>query len=157
MNEFLNAYFYLPETVLCVKIDQKNEKATKNKAIFYFDDGSIYKGEFKDGKQHGNGILTWLSGDKYEGGWLDGKKHGNGRLDLTDGEKHIGQFRDDKKNGKGICYTKEGNSHEGDWLDNKRHGHGIIQTADGSVKYSGIWIQGKPIFASDDTNMVFIP
>ena len=28
-------------------------------------DGSNYKGEYKDGKKHGNGIFRWNNGDFY--------------------------------------------------------------------------------------------
>ena len=37
-----------------------------------------YKGEWKDGKKHGQGILTYANGGKYEGEWKDNKKHGRG-------------------------------------------------------------------------------
>ena len=35
---------------------------------------SIYVGEVKDGKRHGNGTLTLPDGEKYEGEFKDGKQ-----------------------------------------------------------------------------------
>ena len=39
----------------------------------YYTDGSKYAGEFKDGKEHGQGTYTWSDGRKYVGGVKDGK------------------------------------------------------------------------------------
>ena len=35
--------------------------------IFTYDDGSIYEGEFEDGKVHGQGTYTWSDGTMYDG------------------------------------------------------------------------------------------
>jgi len=37
-----------------------------------------YLGEWKKGKFHGNGKLTWKDGSSYEGAWKEGLKHGHG-------------------------------------------------------------------------------
>jgi len=41
-------------------------------------DGAKYTGEWKKGKQHGQGTETYTNGDKYVGQWKDGKKNGQG-------------------------------------------------------------------------------
>ena len=45
-----------------------------------YEDGSIYSGAWKAGKQHGNGKMCYSGGKKrgnvYEGGWVDGMPHG---------------------------------------------------------------------------------
>ncbi|MDP6250197.1 MAG: hypothetical protein QGH26_05240 [Candidatus Pacebacteria bacterium] len=41
-----------------------------------FADEGKYVGEFKDGKQHGQGTYTHASGKKYVGEWKDGEFHG---------------------------------------------------------------------------------
>jgi len=41
-------------------------------------DGSVYNGEWEDGKRHGQGIYRYINGDYYDGEWKDGRKHGKG-------------------------------------------------------------------------------
>ena len=38
-----------------------------------YQDGSIYVGEWKDGKQHGKGTMTLPDGSKHEGIWKNGE------------------------------------------------------------------------------------
>ncbi len=41
--------------------------------LFFFLDGSIYEGYWKDNMAHGNGRLIHSDGDVYEGDWLNDK------------------------------------------------------------------------------------
>lgn len=41
-------------------------------------DKSEYKGNWKNDKFDGFGILKWENQDYYEGNWKNGKKHGEG-------------------------------------------------------------------------------
>ena len=43
-----------------------------------YPDGSIYEGDFHEGKRHGTGKYTYPNGDTYEGEWHQGQKHGKG-------------------------------------------------------------------------------
>jgi hypothetical protein len=76
------------------------------------DDDHGYKGEWKDDKYHGQGILIWEDGytfeeKKYEGEWKNRQKHGQGILYFPDGAKWVGEFRDDEF-WNGILYDKDG-------------------------------------------------
>jgi hypothetical protein len=42
--------------------------------VFNYADGSIYKGDWKDDKENGKGILVDKNGTEIEGEWLDGKR-----------------------------------------------------------------------------------
>ena len=76
--------------------------------IFNYPDGTIYKGKWKDGNKQGKGTLTFLYGDKYEGEWKDNKKNGQGKYIFSSGGKVVGEFRGGKDwNTKE--YDKEGN------------------------------------------------
>ena len=44
-----------------------------------YDDGGVYEGTFKDGKQHGTGTYRLPNGYVYEGEWVDGEILGKGR------------------------------------------------------------------------------
>jgi hypothetical protein len=67
-----------------------------------------YVGEWKDGKEHGQGTYTWSSGTKYVGEYKDGKHHGKGTKTWGKGEwegdKYVGQFKDNLFHGQGT-YT----------------------------------------------------
>ena len=39
-----------------------------------------YHGELKDGRMHGQGVLTFANGIVYEGPFVDGKREGMGRM-----------------------------------------------------------------------------
>lgn len=43
---------------------------------YVFADGTIYKGEWVNGRIKGKGVCIWNDGRRYEGEWLDNKKHG---------------------------------------------------------------------------------
>ena len=40
-----------------------------------YDNGGIYEGEFKDGKQHGRGTFRLPDGYEYTGEWFEGADH----------------------------------------------------------------------------------
>jgi len=41
-------------------------------------DGLFYRGEFREGKKHGKGILVWPNGNQYDGMFEDDLQHGIG-------------------------------------------------------------------------------
>ena len=42
--------------------------------IFRYKDGKIYKGEYRHGKQHGEGILIEVDKSKRKGEWVKGER-----------------------------------------------------------------------------------
>jgi len=61
---------------------------------FRYADGSVYEGEWKDGKRHGTGTCQYVDGNVYEGEWKDGKPHGRGRLRYADRTVYEGVWAD---------------------------------------------------------------
>ena len=58
----------------------------KNKVFFLREENGV-----------GQGTFTYSDGNKYEGEWKDGKKHGLGTLTFFNNvRKWIGEFREDK-------------------------------------------------------------
>ena len=56
--------------------------------------GNNYVGEFKDGREHGQGTYTG-AGTRYVGGWKDGREHGQGTwTSSSDGDKYVGEYKD---------------------------------------------------------------
>ena len=55
---------------------------------------SVYKGEVKNGKPNGLGIIIDIFSDKYVGEFKDGKENGYGTYTWFDGRKYIGEHKD---------------------------------------------------------------
>ena len=55
------------------------------KTVKEFPDGTRYEGEYRNGKRHGQGILTMPDGTRYEGAFRDGKPVDDGDDSDTDG------------------------------------------------------------------------
>ena len=64
-------------------------------------DNYIYKGEYKNNKRNGYGILLKIKNEKeikeYEGYWKDDKMHGKGEENLHDGTFYIGEWKNGKR------------------------------------------------------------
>ena len=86
--------------------------------MLFRSDGSVYEGDFLEGKFHGQGTYTFANGDYYTGAWENSKRNGYGIYQWTDGTRYEGQF-----------------------LDGKRHGQGTLTYANGAVE-SGLWENG---------------
>lgn len=86
----------------------------------------VYVGEFKEGKKHGKGVLT------YE----------EKRYQRKDPLCYEGDWKDDERNGYGIwkgyldCY-------EGEWKAGRYHGRGVLTTSDGNIYEGNIFVEGK--------------
>ena len=105
--------------------------------------GDKYVGEFKDSIRNGQGTYTFANGNKYVGEWKDGKNNGQGTYTFANGEKYVGEWKDDKNNGQGTFTFANGDKYVGEFKDNKRNGQGTYFRADGRIS-SGEWIDGKP-------------
>ena len=130
-------------------------------------DGTKYVGEFKDGKKHGQGIVTSPSGSKFVGGFKDDKTEGKGTftaLDVgiqvcnfsngtcngqgswifSDGSgTYVGEFKDGNLEGQGISTYGNGLKYIGEYKNNLPNGQGIFYNANGTVGQSGIFKDGN--------------
>ena len=78
--------------------------------------GYNYKGELLDGNRHGEGIYYYVNGDIYEGNWKNNKKDGEGTLVYqNDSRTYVGQFKNDLFNGWGTLHIIGGEKYEGEW------------------------------------------
>ncbi|CAK0869166.1 unnamed protein product [Prorocentrum cordatum] len=112
-------------------------------------DGSTYSGEVVNGLRNGHGEYTASDGvTKYVGQWRDGKRHGRGRLTYDpEGEAHYdGAWEDGQKHGFGCQVWPSGNRFEGQWKCGKMSGRGTMVWVDGGVveKFVGYWEDGHP-------------
>ena len=63
--------------------------------------GDGYAGEWKNGKQHGQGTAYFANGDVYVGAFRNDKIQGQGTLTFANGKKYVGEFRNGIFDGKG--------------------------------------------------------
>ncbi len=91
-----------------------------------------YKGEWKDGSFHGQGILREAWGAIYVGGFKDNLADGFGRQEEPDGTWWEGEIKNDKLNGKAIYVTSRGDRYEGIFKDGLLHGQGTYTTTKGA-------------------------
>ncbi|KAL9179935.1 hypothetical protein ACHAXT_007905 [Thalassiosira profunda] len=110
--------------------------------VVRYANGSVYKGELKDGKKHGQGKIKYSDGNVYEGKWKEGRKNGNGKFTWANGDAHEGEYKEDMKHGQGKYTWASGGVYEGGFKEGKRHGQGKYTWADGAV-YEGKWKDWK--------------
>ena len=99
-------------------------------------DGSVYVGEWLQGRRYGQGRLYTRAGGLMEGYW-NGLLHIEGREILTNGDSYEGGFREGKMQGYGRYEDfLRRNSYEGEWVQNCQLGRGREDIEDGST-YEG--------------------
>ena len=101
-----------------------------------YSDGT-YKGNFKNGKMHGQGTLLFKNGNKYVGNFVNGHMNGKGTLTFANGEKYVGDFKDDMMHGKGKFSMPDGGSYEGDFQNDNVEGVGTYYLPNEGLKYVG--------------------
>jgi hypothetical protein len=105
-------------------------------------DCSEYTGKWKNGKFHGEGMLTFANGDKMTGQWKAGFMYGKGCYEFESGSKYKGEFLKSMFHGMGIIRYVNGDVYNGDWRNNEKHGKGTMEFHDESY-YTGGWAHNK--------------
>jgi hypothetical protein len=132
--------------------------------LYLWENGTKYMGEWKDGKRHGQGNMTYHDGSKFVGKWKNGKRHGQGTYtwcfycswcsslpgatnsshpsSFADGRKYEGEFKDGKKHGQGTYTNKVGEKYVGEYKDGRRW-NGIMYDKYGKIEFK--LVNGKRI------------
>jgi hypothetical protein len=90
---------------------------------------------------------------RYEGDWANGQQNGNGVLTVLSGKAvgdvYAGQFKNDQYNGLGVlaygqneANTSKSTGFEGSWLDGNRSGFGAYRWQNGN-RFAGAWLNGR--------------
>ena len=96
-----------------------------------------YKGEVKESKPNGLGIMTYPGGKRYLGEWKQGKKNGHGTTTLMNGIRYVGVYKNDK------MWNVTKYNGEGKYLGEFKNGYvwnGIVYDKNGS--FLGRWVNG---------------
>ena len=55
------------------EVPEPAEEKIEASAKVEYPDGSVYSGQLKDGKHHGQGIMKWANDSWYDGQWVEDK------------------------------------------------------------------------------------
>ncbi|CAH1180418.1 unnamed protein product [Phaedon cochleariae] len=108
-----------------------------NKNIFNL----TYKGDWVNGRMHGNGVRIYKDGSSYRGDFRYGKRHGRGQMWYADESFYDGDWVKDARQGAGLQVFSNGNRYEGDWYDDMKHGKGRLYFLDAGLLQIGVWFQ----------------
>ena len=84
-----------------------------------FDDGSVYEGNFVNGKPEGKGTMKYVGGASYIGEWHYGLREGEGTWNYPDGGSYIGSWVRGRRHGRGTLNKKGGMVIVGEWKDDR--------------------------------------
>ncbi|EQC37039.1 hypothetical protein SDRG_05268 [Saprolegnia diclina VS20] len=94
-------------------------------------DGTIYRGEFKNGKKNGFGTCDYArTRDKYEGKWVGNQRCGQGKCTYAAGFVYDGHWAADQRHGFGRCTYADGTFYEGEWKKDDFTGDGALVLCD---------------------------
>ncbi len=123
-----------------LKMEVKPEKAGR----YVYQDGSVYEGEWQDGKPQGTGTVKRSGGASYTGQWQNGLIHGNGEFTSSNGYKCIMQFKDGEATGNGELRFSGDDGYKGQLMNGFTHGLGERHYVSGAKDYGkhigGFWL-----------------
>jgi hypothetical protein len=140
-------------------------RLSQGKGMLEYPDGSVYEGEFAQGRLTGTGVMKYPDGEvrsgtflngalngqgsilsphrsRYEGALRMGEPDGYGRVERADGSSYEGTFVSGRPQGKGKLKEADGSSYEGEFLAGEFHGEGTMTWSDGN-RYVGRFMYGK--------------
>jgi hypothetical protein len=101
------------------------------KGVYEYNDGKVHKGEFKDGKLTGFGVIfDKNSGSCLRGDFENGQLNGYGQDVISEDQYYEGNFENGVKTGMGKCFDKDGFGYQGDYKDGKPQGFGLESSKD---------------------------
>lgn len=107
---------------------------------YYYNDGSIYKGEYMNGLREGRGYYLYKDGHEYLGYFHNNKFSGKGILSYNNGNYYIGNFEEGLPQGYGEFTWNspeyKGQKYTGNYFKGKRNGQGVYSYPNG-MKYTG--------------------
>jgi len=117
-------------------IDEQESNALFMESFRIISTNQIYKGQWLEGKRHGQGELYEPDGSAYKGYWKNDMKSGKGKYIWSDGRVYTGEWKDDKMHGKGTIVWADGSKYAGDFVENRKEGFGEYEYIN-KAKYRG--------------------
>lgn len=114
---------------------------------------SVYRGEIRDGRMHGQGRLMTRDGATYEGSWRDGALDGSAEIRFENGDEYRGEVKAGTLSGTGRYIAATGELYEGPFLNGKRNGSGQLTPPGGEPRASH-WRDGIEVVSASDMTPV---
>lgn len=115
-------------------------------------DCTVYEGEYRKEKRHGNGWSKYRDGSVYEGEWRADLRHGFGLMSYPDGSSYEGEWKNSLKHGYGVYLYCNGDKYEGQWYNGLRHGIGTYMHVEDDCSFHGTWNKGQRIGPAEIRN-----
>lgn len=97
----------------CYYKGQWRNKKPHGYGVMITEDEDIYEGYFQNGVPYGKGRLFYKNGDYFQGDFAEGKIHGKGKLETATGATIQGNFEDDRLHGRVKEVYRDGSRYEG--------------------------------------------
>jgi hypothetical protein len=113
--------------------------------------GDVYEGDFSNNRMHGEGVYTWADGGVFTGSYDNDQMHGRGQRTWPSGSHHCGSYANNLRCGHGVMYSSASNTtYDGNWNNDLMHGHGKTTFHDGYV-FEGEFENHNPVLLRQDT------
>ncbi len=126
-----------------IKENSKNTISERKNVTKILANGKYIGTINKEGKFDGKGIFYFKNGDIYEGDYKNGFREGYGTYKYANGEKFEGDFIKGKADGFGIVYYKNGYYYKGNWKNDLKEGKGEYYNPKTKTITYGVWSKGK--------------
>jgi len=123
---------------------QWHEGKRHGQGELYEPDGSVYKGYWKNDMKHGKGKYIWSDGKVYTGEWKDDQMCGQGEIVWPNGSKYVGEFKDGARDGSGEHEYANKSRFVGTFKNDKMDGEGLYHSPTGKTR-SVLWKNGERI------------
>jgi len=107
------------------KDDRTLSTYTLGTGKMYYVDGTLYEGQFKNNKRHGQGNMIYNDKSVYEGFWENDERHGSGKI------TYAGIY--DSNGDRLYGWLKRSTFYEGEWINDKISGHGKVFYKNGTI------------------------
>ncbi|XP_058191801.1 phosphatidylinositol 4-phosphate 5-kinase 8 isoform X2 [Rhododendron vialii] len=111
------------------------------KGQIFWPSGATYEGDFSGGYLHGFGTLTCSDGSIYRGDWRMNVQHGLGRKEYCNSDVYDGSWKEGVYEGSGWYSWSNGNTYIGNWKGGKMCGRGVMKWENGD-RFDGFWLNG---------------
>lgn len=141
-------------------------------STYYFQDGSMFEGHWRNDKIDGTGIYYWTRSHYFVGHWKDGKRWGYGIEVFDNGQTKLQYYENEKEVNRSIPNTQTMNTgvgiYQGEMYNGKACGKGTFRwnngqwfegtwTYDGKSRYGVLYHANsqKPFYIGNWTNEKF--
>ena len=106
--------------------------------LYFYPDGDVYAGNWKNSEFNGNGIYLNKDGSIFKGEYLNHLRNGLGSEIYSNNDIYEGNFKNDLKEGSGNYKFNNGDEFIGEWKNGLKNGYGKLIYSSGNIT-EGLW------------------